>query len=886
MSITKAKYAVSYWSNGLILTAVIAGLITVTSCNRQEQSAKYLNPDLPIEERVDDLVSRMTLEEKVSQTLDIAPAIERLGIPEYNWWNEALHGVARSGLATVYPQAIGMAATWDENLIFKMATATSDEARAKHHEYVRKEKRLRYQGLTIWSPNINLFRDPRWGRGQETYGEDPFLTGKLAVPFIRGLQGDNPDYLKTVATVKHYAVHSGPEPERHSFDAVVGERDFRETYLPMFETGIREGGAYSLMCAYNRVNGEAACGSEYLLQDILREEWKFPGYVVSDCWALDDIHLYHKLTETPAEAAALALKAGTDLDCGTLVFPYLNEAAKKGLISEEQIDIAVKRLFTARFKLGMFDPADRVEYAGIPYDVVDNDAHKELARQVARKSMVLLKNNGVLPLSKDLKRIAVIGPNSDQWLMLLGNYNGVPSDTVTPLRGIREAVSKDTEVLYARGSELADNFPMFNVIPANVLFADGGQSPGLNAEYFNGSDTGGNALFAETVKVLDANWFDKAPRDDMNDDDFSVRWTGVLKPEKTGMYQLGTIATMKFQLYLDDEQLLTSDYRYRDELGDPRIEATQPIELQAGKTYRMRLEAYESYGDAQLQFVWSLPEPDLEKEAVEIAGKSDAVILFLGLTPRLEGEEMDVHVEGFNGGDRTRIDLPGTQQALMEKIVAVGKPTVLVLLNGSALAVNWADKNVPAILEAWYPGQAAGTAIADVLFGDYNPAGRLPVTFYKDVSDLPPFDDYSMQGRSYRFFKGEPLYPFGHGLSYTTFDYKNLDVDSTAITNGGAVMVSVEVTNTGDRAGEEVVQLYTSYPESAVERPVKELRGFTRVELQPKETKKIAIRLQADNLRYWDAETDNWVLENKPVRLEVGASSKDIRLTKMFDVEL
>jgi beta-glucosidase len=886
MLLIKTKHFGSTMKVVLFLLFAVFYLLAASSCSKQTQTEKFLNPDLAIQERVNDLVSRMTLEEKVSQTLDIAPAIERLGIPEYNWWNEALHGVARSGLATVFPQAIGLAATWDEDLIFEMATVISDEARAKHHEYVRKGKRLRYQGLTIWSPNINLFRDPRWGRGQETYGEDPFLTGKLAVPFIRGLQGDNPDYLKTVATVKHYAVHSGPEPERHSFDAVVSERDFRETYLPMFQTGIQEGGAYSLMCAYNRVNGEAACGSDYLLQDILRGEWNFPGYVVSDCWALDDIYKHHKLTGTPAEAAALALKAGTDLDCGTKVYPYLKEAVAKGFLSETQIDVAVKRLFTARFKLGMFDPVDRVEYAKIPYDVVDNDAHKKLARQVARKSMVLLKNDGVLPLSKNLQKVAVIGPNSDQWLMLLGNYNGVPSDVVTPLRGIREAVSSETEVLYARGSELAEGFPMFEVVPADVLFADDRQSPGLSAEYFRGADTQDKALFTETIKSLDANWHDKAPREDMHDDDFSVRWTGVLKPKKTGFYQLGMIATMRFKFYLDDTELFGSKYNYRDELGDPRLEATQPIELFAEKTYRIRVEAHESYGDAQLQLVWSTPMQDLQKEAVELARKADAVILFLGLTAQLEGEEMDVDIDGFRGGDRTSIDLPKSQQALMEKVVAAGKPTVLVLLNGGALAVNWADKNVPAILEAWYPGQAAGTAIADVLFGDYNPAGRLPVTFYKSVSDLPPFEDYAMQSRSYKYFKGEPLYPFGHGLSYTAFDYKNLDTDSAALTNGGAVTVSVEVTNTGERAGGEVVQLYTSYPESVVERPVKELRGFTRIELQPKETKKITIRLQADSLRYWDVKTDNWVLENKPVRLEVGASSKDIRLTKMLDVEL
>lgn len=870
---------------GLAQVGAIVLLVVTASCNMYTPTEKFRNPDLPIEERVDDLVGRMTLEEKVFQMMDIAPAIERLGVPEYNWWNEALHGVARSGLATSFPQAVGLAATWDESLIYEMATVISDEARAKYNEYARKGKHLRYQGLTIWSPNINLFRDPRWGRGQETYGEDPFLTGKLAVEFIRGLQGDNPDYLKTVATVKHFAVHSGPEPERHAFNAVVSERDLRETYLPAFLTGIQQGGAYSLMCAYNRVYGVPACGSAYLLKEILREEWGFPGYVVSDCWALVDIYQHHKVVETPAEAAASALKAGTDLECGIEVYPHLLEAVEKGLVTEAQIDTAVKRLFTARFKLGMFDPPDRVKYTQIPYDVVDSDAHRKLARKVARNSMVLLKNNGILPLRKDLETIAVIGPNSDQWLMLLGNYYGVPSDIVTPLRGIREAVSPNTKVLFAKGSELADGFPMFKTVPANVLFTSDGRSPGFEVEYFDGRDMKGKAVFTDTVKLLDANWHDKAPREDMNDDDFGVRWTGILKPRKSGMYRLGAISTMKFEFFLNDEELFRSSYNYRDELGDPRVASAEPVELEAGKTYRIRVDAQESYGDAQLQFVWSSPEPDLEKEALETAAKADAVILFLGLTARLEGEEMDVAIEGFRGGDRTRIDLPRPQRELMEKVIKVGKPTVMVLLNGSALAVNWADKNVPAILEAWYPGQAAGGAIADVLFGDYNPAGRIPVTFYKSVNDLPPFEDYAMKDRSYKFFKGEPLYPFGHGLSFTEFEYKNMNVDATSISAGGAITVSADITNSGNREGEEVIQLYVSYPKSRVERPLKELKGFKRMRLQPNETKMVAMLLHADDLRYWDEDTNRWVLENQPVQIQVGASSADIRLTKTVEVQ-
>jgi beta-glucosidase len=694
--------------------------------------------------RVDDLVSRMTLEEKVSQMQDVAPAIERLGIPQYNWWNEALHGVARSGLATSFPQAIGLAATWDDSLIFRMASVISDEARAKYHEYVRAGSRQRYQGLTFWSPNINLFRDPRWGRGQETYGEDPFLTGRLAVQFIKGMQGDDPKYLKTVATVKHFAVHSGPEPGRHTFDAAVSERDLRESYLPHFAAGIREGGAYSLMCAYNRVDGKAACGSDMLLEDILRGEWGFKGYVVSDCGAIDDIYARHKIVATGAQAAALAVKTGTDLECGR-VYANLVDAVHQGLITEQQIDTAVKRLFLARFRLGMFDPPDSVRWARIPFAVLDQLAHRELARQVARESIVLLKNDGgVLPLRKDLRALAVIGPNADQWRMLLGNYNGIPADPVTPLRGIREAVGKGTRVLYARGADLADGFP--------------------------GPD------------------------------------------------------------------------------------------------------------------VPSVPGDSLLAEAVRVAAQADAVVLCVGLTPQLEGEEMKVEIEGFRGGDRTRIDLPASQQRLLERIAALGKPTVLVLLNGSALAVNWAEQHVPAIIEAWYGGQAAGSALADVLFGDFNPGGRLPVTFYKSVDDLPPFDDYRMEGRTYRFFKDTPLYPFGYGLSYTSFVYKNLRTSAETLAVRDTVSVRVDVTNTGKRAGDEVVQLYVRHLGSSVARPREDLRGYRRIRLRVGETRTVVFALPASTLAYWSPEAHRWVVEAEPVEIAVGASSADIRLRRTIRV--
>ncbi|HEY3405458.1 MAG TPA: glycoside hydrolase family 3 C-terminal domain-containing protein [Ohtaekwangia sp.] len=815
-------------------TLLLVLLVITDSCSEQkkEPAFPFLNEELSVEERVNDLVSRMTLEEKIAQMVNDAPAIERLGVPRYNWWSEGLHGVARAGLATVFPQAIGLAATWDDSLIYDVSTVISDEARAKHHNFTKRDKRFIYQGLTLWSPNINIFRDPRWGRGQETYGEDPYLTGKLAVQFVKGLQGDDPTYYKTIATVKHFAVHSGPEPERHTFDAVTDEHDLRSTYLPQFEMAIREGKPYSLMCAYNRYNGEACCGSPGLLTNILRNEWNFNGFIVSDCEAITDIYKYHKVVATPEEAAALAVKSGTDLECGK-IYLHLKEAVAKKLITEAEIDVAVKRLFMARFKLGMFDPPEKVKYAQIPYSVVDSKEHKALALDAAHKSIVLLKNNNqTLPLKKDIGTIAVIGPNADQWLMLLGNYNGVPAEAITPLRGIREKVSPQTKVLFAQGSELASGMPMFYTIPGEALYH--GDSSGLKVEYFNNGDLSGTPLFIATDKTLDANWFDKAPREGMDDDNFSVRWSGEIKPELSGMYQIGVITTCNTKLYVNDSLMTRTIYHTRDEYGDPRLRKSVPLKLEAGKKYKVVVEAIESYADAQVQLVWAAPKPNLKKEALAAAKEADVVVMCMGITPRMEGEEMDVMIDGFRGGDRTRLDLPDVQQQLIKDIYALGKPVVLVLLNGSALAINWENDNIPAIVEAWYPGQAAGQAIADVLFGDYNPAGRLPVTFYKSVKDLPPFDDYSISTQTYRYFKGEPLYPFGYGLSYTTFQYENLNIKSMEKTND-SIPVSVTVKNTGKLAGDEVVQVYVSSLTEGDRVPIRSLQMFKRIHLQPGE---------------------------------------------------
>ena len=701
----------------------------------------FQDTSLPFEARAADLVGRLTLDEKVAQMQDRAPAIPRLGIPAYNWWNEALHGVARSGLATVFPQAIGLAATWNDSLMFQVATVISDEARAKHQEYVRQDSRARYQGLTFWSPNINIFRDPRWGRGQETYGEDPFLTGTLAVQFIRGMQGDDSTYLKTIATVKHFAVHSGPEPDRHIFNAVVSERDLHETYLRAFAMGIQDGPAWSIMCAYNRLYGKAACGSDLLLDDVLRGRWGFKGYVVSDCGAIDDIYERHRIVQTAAEAAALGVNSGTDLECGD-TYASLVTAVQQGLITEARIDTAVTRLFLARVKLGMFDPPDMVRWAQIPFSVLDDSAHRALARQAARESIVLLRNrHHTLPLSKSLRTIAVIGPDADDPRMLLGNYNGEPADPITPLRGIREALP-GARVIYARGADLAEGYSGLERAP--------GSAPA--------------AADSDSAASLDS-------------------------------------------------------------------------------------------------------------AAVQAAEQADAVVLFLGLTANLEGEEMRLDVPGFKGGDRTTIDLPAPQKALLERIVKVGKPTVLVLMSGSALAVTWAQRHVNAIVEAWYPGQAAGSAIADVLFGDYNPAGRLPVTFYRSTADLPPFDDYAMAGRTYRFFTGKPLYAFGYGLSYTKFTYSHLTTSAKTLAASDSLSVAVDVKNDGKVRGDEVVQLYVRHEGSRVPRPRLDLRGYRRITLDPGQSRRVSFTLAGASLAWWDSTAQRWTVEQDRVRLQVGGSS-------------
>jgi beta-glucosidase len=719
----------------------------------------------------------------------------------------------------------------------RVATVISDEARAKHHHYAQQGKRGYYQGLTFWSPNINIFRDPRWGRGQETYGEDPFLAGKMGVQFVKGLQGEDPRYLKVVATPKHYAVHSGPELLRHTFDAVVDDRDLRETYLPAFRECVIEGKAFSVMCAYNRFRGQPCCGSDVLLNSILRHEWGFQGYVVSDCGAIDDIFQGHKIVSRIEEATATGVKAGCDLSCGD---PYLRlaEAQQQNLITEEEINVALKRLYTAKFKLGMFDPPERIPYSRIPYGVVDSPKHQELALEAAQKAIVLLKNeNHLLPLSKNLPSLAVIGPNADDVGVLLGNYNGSPSKPVTPLEGIRAKVSSHTRVLYARGCPLAEGLPSFEVVPTSVLLnaRNGQKVAGLKGEYFKGRFAG-QPLMTRVDKEIRFDWGEGSPSPSIDDDNFSVRWTGEIVAPVSGTYALGGFGLTEYDIFLDGKLIVTGRHPH-----EPTIDYRQ-LTLEAGRAYKLRLEFYHKNYDAHFKLLWNVPGRDLLEQALQVARQADTILLVMGLSPRLEGEEMDVPVKGFQGGDRLTLDLPQVQQTLMEKIQALRKPVVLLLLNGSAVAVNWASHNIPAILEAWYPGQAGGSAIADVLFGDYNPAGRLPVTFYKSVDQLPPFEDYNMKGRTYRYFMGETLYPFAFGLSYTQFKYYDLHVPDR-VEIGTGLKVSVDVQNAGRTPGDEVVQVYLTDSDSPVPVPIRSLKGFQRVHLNPGESRTVRFLL-------------------------------------------
>ncbi|MFH0842295.1 MAG: glycoside hydrolase family 3 C-terminal domain-containing protein [Bacteroidota bacterium] len=815
----------------LILAYTFCGLYA------QENTADlpFRDTSLPTDARVDDLVSRMTLKEKADQLLYTAPAVPRLGIPAYNWWNEALHGVARAGYATVFPQSISIANSWDEGLMYEVANAISDEARAKYHEFQRRGKTGIYQGLTFWSPNINIFRDPRWGRGHETYGEDPFLTGAMGAQFVKGLQGDDPRYLKVVATAKHYAVHSGPEPLRHQFNAKVCEVDLRETYLPAFRKLIVDAGAYSVMGAYNMFRDFPCCANPELYS-ILRDEWNFKGYIVSDCWAISDFWRFQKFSKDAAEAAAAAIKAGTDLECG-VDYSHLLTAFERGLLTEEDIDIAVKRIFTARFKLGMFDPDEIVPYAQIPFFVNCSDYNNSLARLAAQKSIVLLKNEGnILPLKKEIKTIAVIGPNADNFESLIGNYNGIPKDPFTVLRGITGKVTPGTRIIYAEGSDLAEGIHNLTVIPSRYLQARDGRQGALG-EYFSNRDMKGEPLFTRIDDQVNFYWEHLSPRQEMPDDDFGVKWTTYLLAPETGTYAIGSWGSSYYEVWFEGKKVISERNEHH------AFYKEYQVNLEAGKKYKVEV-IYKNYsGDADMKLLWSRPGKDMKALAVSAAREADAVVLVLGLSQRLEGEEMPIKIDGFLGGDRTNLNLPAVQEDLLNAVSVTGKPVIVVLTSGGALSVNSAQEKAAAILLAGYGGQQGGNAVADVLFGDFNPAGRLPVTYYKSLDQIPAFEDYDMNGKTYRFFSQEPLYPFGYGLSYTTFSYSDLVIPEKAIA-GTSVKVSVTVTNSGSIAGDEVVQLYLTDEKASTPRPIRQLEGFERVSLDPGESAVVEFTLE------------------------------------------
>jgi len=802
----------------------------------------FRNTTLSTEERVNDLIARLSLQEKIDQLNFDAPSIERLGIPAYNWWNECLHGVGRAGKATIFPQAIGMAASWNKNLLGDIGNVISDEARAKYHKFQEMGKTDIYYGLTFWTPNINIFRDPRWGRGQETYGEDPFLTGELAVSFIKALQGNDPDYLKLVATSKHFAVHSGPEHSRHSINLDVDNIDLWETYLPAFEATIKKADVASIMCAYNRFRDEACCGSNLFLQSILRDQWDFDGYVVSDCGAISDFYREngHYLNETPEEAAALAFRTGTDLNCG-FTSQYLTGAVDQGLISESEIDIVLKRLFTARIKLGMFDPQENVPYSDIPYKTVRNKSNLGKALEASQESVVLLKNENILPIKKEIKKLAVIGPLADDYRVLLGNYHGTSDNLYTPLRGIQEyAEDKGIQVYYEPGCLVTNGIPILTPIPSDFLTTS--KKSGLNAKYFANLNFEGEPEIIRRDKVVDFSWNDKTPISGKMADHFSVIWEGFIKAPDTGEYSIGINACNGVRFYFEDSLMINFDNVHHP------LQKSFYCHLESGKEYPVKIE-YFSYGnDPVLKLLWSMPDKGMEEKALDKILESDLTVLFMGLTPYLEGEEMPIKVEGFSGGDRTDIKLPSSQEAFIKNVIATNKPVVLVLMGGSAIAVNDADKYIPAILHAWYPGEFGGKAIADILFGTVNPSGKLPVTFYKSVNDLPDFENYNMHDRTYKYFTGDPLYPFGHGLSYTNFKYSDLEISDNEFDNAEKITIKVTVTNTGEIQGAEVVQLYLSDIVASARVPKLSLEGFEKITLLPGEQKEVVFELLPEQL--------------------------------------
>ena len=819
------------------------------------QSYPYQDTKLTAQKRADDLVGRMTLEEKIAQMVNAAPAIPRLGVPAYDYWNEGLHGIARSGYATMFPQAIGMAATWDAAMVGRMGETVGTEARAKYNDAVRHGNRERYFGLTVWSPNINIFRDPRWGRGQETYGEDPYLTSRMGVAFVEGVQGNDPEHPLAIATPKHFAVHSGPESTRHKFNVVPSAHDLEDTYLPAFRATITEAHAGSLMCAYNEINGEPACANTMLLQDTLRKDWGFKGFVTSDCGAVDDFFedYGHHFSKDAEHASASALLAGTDTVCGN-TYAALGKAVEQRLVPASAIDTAVKRLFKARFALGTLDGSGK--YAEIGIDQDDSAQHRALALRAARESMVLLKNaDDVLPLErggqKAALKIAVIGPNAASLTALEGNYNAAPSHPVLPVDGIAEEFTGST-VTYAQGSPYADQVML--PVPRTVFhhaFLEGvaraandgpdtdGEPEGLHADYYATPDLSGTPAVTRIDKQIDFDWDAAKPMQQIPRDGFAVRWQGTMTPPVAGDYAFGfTLGDCypcrdheTVKVLIDGKQVASTEVHQPGE-GREAILPPFTVHFADKSPHAFQVEYVHKAGlfGGGLTLNWLPPVDALRAEAVAKAKRANVVIAFVGLSSKLEGEEMPVHVEGFAGGDRTDIQLPAVQQRLLEALAASDKPLIVVLMNGSALAVNWAQQHASAVLEAWYPGEAGGQAIAETLSGANNPGGKLPLTFYASVEQLPAFDNYAMAGRTYRYFSGKPLYAFGYGMSYTNFSYSDVHLSTEELKAGETLGVDVTVRNTGKVAGDAVAELYAE-PEAGDASPRIALKGFQRVTL-------------------------------------------------------
>lgn len=843
----------------LILTIALG-----IALNAEAQTLPYQNTSLSAAERAADLCARLTLEEKAMLMMNNSPAIKRLGIPEFNWWNEALHGVGRNGFATVFPITMNMAASWDDPLVYKVFTAVSDEARAKNTLAKKTGEIKIYQSQSFWTPNINIFRDPRWGRGQETYGEDPYLTARMGCAVVRGLQGpENSKYRKLLACAKHYAVHSGPEWNRHQFLLEnLPERDLWETYLPAFKSVVKEAHVAEVMCAYQRIDKEPCCGNSRYLQQILRGEWQFPGMVVSDCGAISDFWRAgrHGYVNTPSEAAAKAVIAGTDVECGS-DYRKLPEAVKAGLISEAQIDVSVRRLLQARFELGDMDPDEMVEWTKIPASVIACKEHKQLALDIAREGLVLLKNDGILPLSRNTQaKIAVMGPNANDSIMLRGNYNGIPTTTTTILEGIQQ---KYANVTYIAGCGLTRNSMEESLF--NQVTAPNGQV-GLQATYWNNEqqegmpvasplmseplrlDNGGNTTFAQGVNL----------------EHFSAVYEGVFHAKNDG--------TITLNLNFDDFGRLIFN-------GDTLIDRwnnhgeryyKKEVKVKAGQQYPIRLEYIQRVGLAFYQFDITQKLQVTTEQILQQAANADVIIFVGGISPQLEGEEMKVSEEGFKGGDRLNIELPKVQREMIAALKQAGKRIIYVNCSGSAIGLVPEMENANAILQAWYAGEQGGEAVADVLTGDYNPSGKLPVTFYKDVSQLPNYENYNIEGHTYRFFRGEPLFPFGYGLSYTTFalgkpKYKNGKVE-------------VEISNTGKRDGTEVIQVYVRKPNDEGG-PIKTLRAYQRVALKAGETKNISIEMPRERFEWWDTSTNTMRVKAGKYELMVGTSSleKDLQ---------